>query len=181
MVMPSVPATHLIIPHPAVGFAVLKVSFNPVSLCLHMCKPYDGNFLGCIAQAILDFLRRIHFAANDETPLMGSFFLPIPDPDIRMKDINEEMTFRCLMKLDPLPFILGVLCDKFVDSDRLRLCFKPTGLSPSVRFCRRDGWLRIRAVNMLVSVDINNKSLTELVYVSKKRRIFSVKSINRSI
>lgn len=108
MMMPSEPASCLVLSHSTLIFGILKWTFHPVSLRLHECQPFCRSIKGGIAQTVFFFFWRFYFTSYHQMPSSSFSFLAVPKPNKFMQNIDKD---RAVPNSGALPGTRGLLFD----------------------------------------------------------------------
>ena len=78
VVMPGTPLPGLIIRHPGFTFSILKGTFHPEPLPLHLGQLVCTGRFGGVRERVLQGLGGIRFSAHNQVPVprLGLFFIP---------------------------------------------------------------------------------------------------------
>ena len=98
VMVPAAPTPDLVVTQPNVLFTLPQGMFYPIALALHERQSGCRRVRHRVAQAILDLGRVVDLPADDQVPLPGLGFFPIPQPYALMQDIDPQRAFRAVAR-----------------------------------------------------------------------------------
>ena len=173
--MPSNPTAQLIVSHSAFALAVLKYSFNPETLTLHISKSLCAGFLRRIAQRIFIVALSFRISPHDQVPTICLRIPFPPEPNPMCKDFVCKISFCRLTDFHLLPCARWLLRNPLMYTNWLCL---------HLVFCRLFAfavgylWLYRFQKNLLIFMDVNDKRFPHGIELYGKIKSFAISGIS---
>ena len=107
-------------------------------------------------------------------PAMTSVLSPVPHPDPSTDDFDLEFATGGVAESHPLPCILWLLCEPFIDADALTFCLKQLGLPAPPAVGNRDGGGGIVEIDHLILVNVGDEDLALTIQRPKEPWLLAV-------
>src|ERR1700737_2576047 len=153
--MPGGPLSGLILRHADMTLRVLKGSFDPESLRLHLRQLSDTGLSGSVTQAVLERARGVQFPPYNQMPTVSVMAVFVPQPYSLVQHLNDQVSLGCMPQGLPAPQRCGLFLHPLAHLDRLRIALIVYAWAAQMLWRQIRNW--ISRIDVLIRVNVRDK------------------------